>query len=116
MAKVQSLAGRKQRELDEKLADVDKRGQAMRMLAVDLAYLRKTQADLVAENEKMGRKITQAQNVDEVHIEIDVLAQTAQGLATLKDKYAKLMRRFDMEKKRYDALEKEYFKMEPALS
>ena len=48
----------------------------MRTLAVDLAYLRKTSDDLLAENEKMQRRITHLQNVDEVHIEIDVLAQT----------------------------------------
>jgi hypothetical protein len=46
----------------------------MRTLAVDLAYLRKTSDDLIAENEKMIKRINYLQNVDEVHIEIDVLA------------------------------------------
>lgn len=87
----------------------------MRTLAVDLSYLRKTSDDLLTENEKMQRRITYLQNVDEVHIEIDVLAQTPQGINTLKERYAKLMMRFEMERKRYDALEKEYFKIEPAL-
>jgi len=34
----------------------------------------------------------------------------------LKERYAKLMNRFELERKRYDALEKEYFKIEPSLS
>ncbi len=48
----------------------------MRTLAVDLSYLRKTSDDLLNENEKMQKRIAYLQNVDEVHIEIDVLAQT----------------------------------------
>lgn len=54
--------------------------------------------------------------MDEVHIEIDVLANTPQGVATLREKYAKLIKRYELERTRYDGLEKEYFKMEPQLS
>jgi len=104
---------RKHQVMDEKMEQLDKRNQAMRTLAVDLAYLRNTSDDLIQENEKMVRRIAHLQNVDEVHIEIDVLAQSPQGVNALKEKYAKLMNRFEMERKRYDALEKEYFKIEP---
>lgn len=64
----------------------------------------------------MNRRIQILQNVEEVHIEIDVLAQTMQGINTLKERYAKLMMRYELERKRYDSLEKEYFKIEPGLS
>jgi len=31
----------------------------------------------------------------------------------LRERFAKLMAKFELERKRYDALEKEYFKIEP---
>ena len=64
----------------------------------------------------MTRRIQILQNVEEVHIEIDVLSQTQQGINTLKEKYAKLLMRYELERKRYDGLEKEYFKIEPGLT
>ena len=69
------------------MGQLDKRNAALRTLAVDLAYLRKTNDDLIVilfkclqyfkkqnENDKMNTRISYLQNVDEVHIEIDVLA------------------------------------------
>lgn len=76
LAKVQELVKKKHDQMESKMEQLDKRNSAMRTLAVDLAYLRKTSDDLLAENEKMQKRITHLQNVDEVHIEIDVLAQT----------------------------------------
>lgn len=62
--------------MEQKMDALDKRSEAMRTLAVDLAYLRKTHQDLMDENAKMTNRIIQLQNVDEIHIEIDVLATT----------------------------------------
>ncbi|CDW82949.1 UNKNOWN [Stylonychia lemnae] len=101
LEKVQGLVMKKHDVMETKMKQMDQRNAALRTLAVDLTYLRKTNDDLI--------------NVDEVHIEIDVLAQTPQGINTLKERYVKLMNRFELERKRYDALEKEYFKIEPSL-
>jgi len=46
----------------------------MRTLAVDLAMLRQQHSALTNENENMARRLDSLQKVDEVHIEIDVLA------------------------------------------
>eukprot|EP00347_Sterkiella_histriomuscorum_P020316 403338277 len=115
LGKIQELVKKKHDVMENRMKQLDQRNSALRTLAVDLAYLRKTNDDLIGENEKMNKRITYLQNVDEVHIEIDVLAQTPQGINTLKERYAKLMMRFELERKRYDALEKEYFKIEPSL-
>ena len=115
LGKVEALVGRKQQEMRAKMEQLDERNGAMSALAVDLAYLRKTSEELAAENERMQRRLSHLQGVDEVHIEIDVLAQTPQGVTALKERYAKLQLRFEAERKRYDALEREYFKIEPQL-
>jgi hypothetical protein len=38
----------------------------------------------------MARRLDSLQKVDEVHIEIDVLAQSPQGVMALKEKFIKL--------------------------
>ena len=43
--------------MNEKHENLDKRNSAMRTLAVDLAYLRKNEQDLLDENEKMNKRI-----------------------------------------------------------
>jgi hypothetical protein len=52
---------------------------------------------------------------DETHIEIDGIASTPEGIYKFKDKYAKLMLRYELERKRYGPLEEECFKNDPCL-
>jgi hypothetical protein len=89
---------------------LDKRNDALRQLAVDLAYLRKTKEELIRENEIMKTKLSRMQNVDEIHIEIDTLSTTPHGVQTLKNRYAKMMDRFAKEKERNEQYENEFFK------
>ena len=115
---------KKHDQMHHKIDQLDKRKEAMRALAVDLAYLRKTKNELIVcyfitfkdENEKIRAQLNYLTNVDEIHIGIDALANTPQGIHVLKDKYSKLFERFETEKQREDALEKEYFKIEPHLT
>lgn len=47
MGKISELVKKKHDVMEEKISHLDKRNQAMRTLAVDLAYLRKTHDDLI---------------------------------------------------------------------
>jgi hypothetical protein len=65
---------RKGEELEDKQKQLDERQAALRTLAIDLAFLRKNHQKLVEDNEKFDKAIRNIQNVDEIHIEIDILS------------------------------------------
>jgi len=50
-----------------------------------------------------------------VHIEIDVLSQSPQGVVALKEKFIRLQLKYEVELKKTEALEAEYYKIEPQL-
>lgn len=115
LAKVEELVAKKQAELDEVMIDMDKRTDAMRSLAIDLSMLRKSKEDMTSTNEKLLHELEKRQNVDDIHIQIDVLSTTPQGIAQLKEKYAKLIAKFYIERNRHEDLEEEYQKLKPEL-
>ena len=115
LAKVEDLVFKKQSELDEVMIDQDKRTDAMRSLAIDLAMLRKSKEEMEKTNQKLLHELHTRQNVDDVHIQIDVLSTTPQGVAQLKEKYAKLIAKFYIERNRHEDLEEEYTKLKPDL-
>ena len=71
---------RRGEDLEDKQKQLDERTQALRTLAIDLAMLRKNHQQLVEENERLDKQLRAIQNVDEIHIEIDILSQTNQGI------------------------------------
>lgn len=95
--------------------DQDKRIEAMRSLAIDLAMLRKSKEEMDKTNQKLLHELNKRQNVDDIHIQIDVLSTTPQGVAQLKEKYAKLIAKFYIERNRHEDLEDEYQKLKPEL-
>lgn len=66
-------------------------------------------------NKKLLHELNTRQNVDDVHIQIDVLSTTPQGVAQLKEKYAKLIAKFYIERNRHEDLEEDYQKLKPQL-
>ena len=99
-------------ELDSKLDMLDERNRALRTLAIDLAMLRKIHEDLVQSNEYLYSKLAGIQHVDEIHIEIDILSQSPQGLATLRERLFKMQLRYDVQTKRHEELTEKYKKVE----
>ena len=55
-----------------------------------LAYLRQIKADEEKELEQLEARLFRLQNIDEIHIEIDVLQNSASGIMTLKERLYKL--------------------------
>lgn len=64
----------------------------MQNLGVDLATLRKQVADTEAEKQRVLSEITQLQKCDEIHIQIDVLQSSPEGVIQLKQRYNRLLR------------------------
>ena len=65
---------RKGEELEDKQKQLDERQAALRTLAIDLAFLRKNHQIWFDSNQKFYKAIRNIQNVDEIHIEIDILS------------------------------------------
>lgn len=70
----------------------------------------------------MGKKIHGIENVDEIHIEIDVLSTSESGIGELKSRYCKqisdriickgkIEMLKDLETERHKSVENEYFKI-----
>ena len=77
--------------------------------------LRKSKEEMDETNKELNHELHKRQNVDDVHIQIDVLSTTPQGVAQLKEKYAKLIAKFYIERNRHEDLEEEYQKLKPEL-
>ena len=77
--------------------------------------LRKSKEEMEETNKKLIHEAHQRQNVDDVHIQIDVLSTTPQGIAQLKEKYANLIAKFYIERNRHEDLEEDYQKLKPDL-
>lgn len=77
--------------------------------------LRRSKEEMDDINQKLLKELNKRQNVDDVHIQIDVLSTTPQGISQLKEKYAKLIAKFYIERNRHEDLEEDYQKLKPEL-
>ncbi len=113
--KVETILDKKIEEYKEVMEKYDKRTEAMRGLAVDLAMLRKQKDEMEAANNVLGRKLEAIQNVNDIHIQIDVLQTTEEGTYQLREKYAKLIKKFYLEKEAHSEYEEKYQALKPKL-
>lgn len=84
-------------------------------LAVDLAQLRQIKEREEAMLQDLSERLFRAQNVDELHIEIDLLQDTPQGIQTLKERLYQLKARHAVEKNQAKQLDSEFEKIKPKL-
>jgi hypothetical protein len=87
----------------------------MSEVAVDLAQMRQIKEREEKLLEELSQRLYRAQNVDELHIEIDVLAQTPNGVHTLKERLYKLKARFALAKNHAKKLDQDFEEMKPKL-
>lgn len=80
LSKVEVLLKQKQAEYVQELEKYDVRTEAARGFAVDLAMLRKQKEDMDDYNHKLWDKYNQLWNVNDIHIQIDVLSTTPEGV------------------------------------
>jgi hypothetical protein len=68
------------------------------------------------ENTQLTKSILKLQNYDEIHIEIDLLSQSPQGIDILEKKYAVLQGQLAIQKQIRAEYEEQYKTMEPIMS
>ena len=68
------------------------------------------------ENTQLTKSILKLQNYDEIHIEIDLLSQSPQGIDILEKKYAVLQGQLAIQKQIRSEYEEQYKTMEPIMS
>ena len=59
-------------------------------------------------NHKLAGRYNQLRNVNDIHIQLDVLSTTPEGVYQLKEVYAKLIKKFYLEKEFHTDLEAKY--------
>lgn len=80
-----------------------------------LAHLRSLKNEEEKEIEILEARLFRLQNIDEIHIEIDVLQNSASGVNTLKERLYKLQARLAMAKKHAKELDLEFNVLKPKL-
>lgn len=79
----------------------------------------KVEAELKAqenENTQLKRHLFKIQNYDEIHIEIDLLSQSPQGIQIMEKKYAILLGQYSLQKQIRFEYENQYAEIEPLMT
>lgn len=79
----------------------------------------KVEAELKAqenENTQLKRHLLKMQNYDEIHIEIDLLSQSPQGIEIIEKKYAILLGQYSLQKQIRFEYENQYAEIEPLMT
>lgn len=79
------------------LETYDKRTEQLSELAVDLAQLRSLKESETAKTDRVRDRVQRLQNVDELHIEIDVLSTSPNGIHQLKERLQKIRHRLALQ-------------------
>ncbi|CAG9329881.1 unnamed protein product [Blepharisma stoltei] len=112
LLKTEELCEAKNKELAEWMGKTDSIKNALRSLGVDLAMLKKQKDSLEEENEKMAKEIKKRQNIEDIHIKVDMLSNSVPGIGLLKQEYEKLNLRLKVEKMIYEELTQDWMKIE----
>lgn len=86
-------------ELDEIYNSVDQRQKILAELGVDYVNLKKQIEIKQRTKEGYEKQLTQYQKVNEIHIEIDILQQSPQGVQQLKERYLRILRQIKAQEK-----------------
>ncbi|KRX02075.1 hypothetical protein PPERSA_03137 [Pseudocohnilembus persalinus] len=88
---------------------------AHKQVSYDLGLLRKQKNDFDDENDKLRDKIKQSNDVKEIHIHIDLLKQTDQGIDVLRQKFVQISNKLTFERSVYNELSEHYFHIEQQI-
>jgi hypothetical protein len=106
----------RQMKMDKHSKLLDEMNFKMKQLAFDKNKLLKEKAMIERENDQLRKDLNKIQNYDEIHIEIDLLCQSKQGVEILEKKYAILLSQLAIQKENKMQLDDEYSEIDPVLS
>ena len=111
-SELESMLEEKGKELQEWLKKVDDLSNAIRSLGADVALLKKQKDYLEIQNKDLEKNIKKLSSVEDVHIKIDMLSNSAQGLQILREILVKTERRLSNQRLIYDELSQEWGKID----
>ncbi|EAS01999.1 hypothetical protein TTHERM_00500850 (macronuclear) [Tetrahymena thermophila SB210] len=114
-AKIEKILAIKQEEAEKVQQKVNYMRNAHKSVSYDLGKLREERDKLEKDNNNLRDTIKKKNDVNEIHIHVDVLKNTDQGLDVLRQKLALLMNKLQFEQSVYKELTENYFSIEQQL-
>jgi hypothetical protein len=81
----------KQIKLENTTKKLDRVRNGFKSVWAELAQIKKTKEDLEKENFHLEKKLKKMENIEELHIHIDLLKGSEHGIQILKEKLGKLL-------------------------
>lgn len=106
----------KQLKMEKINKELNESNTKLKFLAMDKRTIQKEIEQLEEENNSLRKNIDKIQNYEEIHIEVDILAQSKQGVEMIEKKYVVLLGQLALQNQRKMQLDKEYSQMDTVLS
>lgn len=106
----------KQFKLNKMIKKLENTNNQYKTLAVEKHKVTSEIKLLEDENNLLRKNMARIQNYDEIHIEVDLLSQSKQGVEILEKKYAILLSQISLQSEYKYELEKNYEEIDPNLS
>jgi hypothetical protein len=106
----------KQIKLEKKIKERDKINDTIKSLAIDKRNCLNEISGLEEENILLRKNLDRMANYDELHIEVDILSQSNQGVLMIEKKYAVLLSQLSLQNQFRYEMEHEYSEIDPILS
>lgn len=109
---LEDMLGAKGVELEQWVKKVDYIRNAIRSLGADVALLKKEKDHLELENKELNKQIYRLNSVEDIHIKVDMLSNSSQGIQILKELYVKTEKRLNHQRSIYTELSNDWSKIE----
>ena len=109
---LEDMLGAKGLELDQWVKKVDHISNAIRSLGADVALLKKEKDHLELENKELNKQISRLSSVEDIHIKVDMLSNSSQGIQILKELFVKTEKRLSNQRSIYTELSNDWSKIE----
>lgn len=112
LSKLEVILPEKSKELNDWIKKVDYISNALRSLGADAALLKKEKDHLELENRELNRHISRLSSVEDIHIKVDMLSDSPQGIGILKEIYMKTEKRLHNQRMIYSELTNDWAKID----
>jgi hypothetical protein len=106
----------RQFKFDKTSKELDDFNSKLKKLAIDKTSLISEKQSLEKENIQLKKDFNRIQNIDEIHIEIDLLGQSKQGIEIIEKKYAILLSQMSLQSEVKMNLQQQYDEISPLVS
>ena len=116
LKKIVILNEDRQAKLEKQYEKVDKITTSLRETRLEKQKLEYVKNKLLAENDHLKNSMAKLENFDELHIEVDMLSQSEQGVDLLRRRYAELLNQVSLQRQWKTEKDQEYYKIDGVLT